>query len=667
MPYPPNMIKPDAKIGIMSKGVANIPHLETLLGHSIVKSSWGRFKENIDAVAGWGYKPTSKEAREYAKKNHLPYLAIEDGFLRSVGLGHEHPPQSIVVDDRGIYYDANSTSRLEILIKQALNTEQKQRTKALIEQWREAGVSKYNHLREYEGTLPTNYVLVADQTNGDASVELGLANKDSFVRMIQDALRLYPDSIIAIKTHPDVVAGKKRSYIKETSVLNHSRIEVLNEDVHPVRLIKEAQAIFTVTSQIGFEGLIWGKKVHTYGMPFYAGWGLTQDLLPQPNKRRQINLLQLVHAALIDYPHYLDPESNQRCEVEDLIAWIQFQRQLRTEFTKDIYAYRFSFNKRYSVKRFLAGSNVHFVSNLNRIPQNSTVAVWGSTDVKRSDLKVLRLEDGFLRSVGLGADLVRPLSWVVDDCGIYYDPRQPSKLELILQNLKIDPNMQDRAKSLQQKIIESGISKYNLSGKEWNRPTNIKRVILVPGQVETDASIAKGAGKIRRNIDLLRTVRKENPDAYIVYKPHPDIHARLRKVGSNEHLVKNYSDEIVTNVSINRLLDLVDEVHVMTSLTGFEALIRKKKVFTYGKPFYAGYGLTTDRYILPERIKTLNLYELIFGVLIIYPRYVTIQKNLFATPEESIKNINKKINQNKKNIIINYIRRIIVRSITLKY
>ncbi|MGH8642553.1 MAG: capsular polysaccharide biosynthesis protein, partial [Burkholderiales bacterium] len=103
----------------------------------------------------------------------------------------------------------------------------------------------------------------------------------------------------------------------------------LGEDVHPVSLIECAAAVYVVTSQMGFEGLLWGKRVRTFGMPFYAGWGLTQDDLPAPGRRRPATLEALVHAALVEYPRYLDPQTGRRCEVERLIEWMGLQRRMR--------------------------------------------------------------------------------------------------------------------------------------------------------------------------------------------------------------------------------------------------------------------------------------------------------------------------------------------------
>ena len=657
MRYPSSKLPTYSKVGVLSRGVGNIPHLSRLLGHPVVLPRHGgwltplsnnrwchntltarveqslHFKQPVAAIAGWGHKPTAAFARNYAKRHGIPYLALEDGFLRSLGLGHDSPPQSLVIDDLGIYYDASAPSRLEQLIAQDLTTAQHSRATSLIQQWREAGVSKYNHLREYDASLPAQYVLLADQTAGDASVTLGGANTQSFTAMVEAALRLYPNATVLIKTHPDVMAGKKRGYLDPAQYSTPPRIQVLSQAVHPVRLIKEAQAVFTVTSQLGFEALLWGKPVHTFGMPFYAGWGFTHDALPAPERRSKVSLEQLAHAALIDYARYLHPDTQQPCEVEELITWMQHQRRLRAAFAPKIYCLGFSLNKQVSVKKFLAGSELVFVQDINHVAPNSTVAMWGSTQIARTDLNVLRLEDGFLRSAGLGADLVRPLSYVVDARGIYYDATQPSTLEHILQTNQFDTSLLERARALQQRIVTAGISKYNLSGTQWLRPAQPKRVLLVPGQVESDASIAKGAPQIKRNIDLLQAVRQAHPNAYIVYKPHPDVVAKLRQEGTDEQQATQYCDELVTDVSIAQLLRQVDEVHVMTSLTGFEALLHGCKVVTYGLPFYAGWGLTTDHCTIARRTARPSLTALIAATLIVYPRYVLPHQPGFASPE----------------------------------
>ena len=307
-----------------------------------------------------------------------------------------------------------------------------------------------------------------------------------------------------------------------------------------------------------------------------------------------------------------------------------------------IYAIGFSGWKRPIMRDFLPGRSLHFVATLNDVPTGADIAVWGMHEPARktgSDGQVLRIEDGFLRSVGLGAELTRPLSWVVDPVGIYYDSTRPSALELLLQNAEIDAAMQARAALLRERIVSARLTKYNVGSGEWQRPAVKQSVILVPGQVESDASLAFGAPGIQRNIELLQAVRENNPDAYVVYKPHPDVVAGLRKEGDGEGSASRWCDEVVIEQPMAKMLEEVDEVHVLTSLAGFEALLRGKIVVTYGQPFYAGWGLTTDRCPPQRRTRRRNLDELIAAALILYPTYVSRLSGKPATAEVALEEL----------------------------
>jgi capsular polysaccharide export protein len=88
-----------------------------------------------------------------------------------------------------------------------------------------------------------------------------------------------------------------------------------------------------------------------------------------------------------------------------------------------------------------------------------------------------------------------------------------------------------------------------------------------------------------------------------------------------------------------QLLGQVDEVHTLTSLTGFEALLRGIPVCCYGQPFYSGWGLTKDKVPVPRRTRQLTLAELVAGALIRYPTYVSGVSGRFTTPERAIEEI----------------------------
>jgi capsular polysaccharide export protein len=307
-------------------------------------------------------------------------------------------------------------------------------------------------------------------------------------------------------------------------------------------------------------------------------------------------------------------------------------------FDGPLYAHGFSWRKRTFVRTFTGRADVRFVRSAAAIPSGVELLLWGSaTPIAglREDVRIVRMEDGFLRSVGLGADLTRPLSWVMDDEGIYYDARHPSALERVLQEGEFVPQELARAAALRRRVVEAGLTKYNLVRTPWQRRTQASHVVLVPGQVETDASIAFGTVDIRTNLELLRAVRAARPDAWLVYKPHPDVVAGLRGAGTGEDEAKKYCDEVLLDASMHELLQQVDEVHVLTSLAGFEALLRGKAVACWGHPFYAGWGLTQDSHPHPRRTRRLQLDELVAGALLRYPVYADPQGRR-CTPEEAL-------------------------------
>lgn len=304
-----------------------------------------------------------------------------------------------------------------------------------------------------------------------------------------------------------------------------------------------------------------------------------------------------------------------------------------------LFAHGFSLRKRAILRRFLPGKTLRFVRSARAVPAASHLLLWGSCPAPAGlapDVRLVRVEDGFLRSVGLGAELVTPVSWVIDRRGIYYDASRPSDLECILQGTDFDPALLARAARLRQRIVDSRLTKYNVGAEPWQRPATNARLILVPGQVESDAAIRLATPGIRTNLGLLKAVRAANPDACILYKPHPDVVAGLRAVGQDEHEAGRWCDSVVGDVPMSDLLDKVDEVHVLTSLTGFEALLRDKRVVCYGQPFYAGWGLSTDVFPIVRCRRRLSLDELVAGALILYPTYVSHDSGQVTTPEQAL-------------------------------
>ncbi len=648
------------KVGVFSAGLWRLAGLRDVLSAERLRFRPSeRAARELSAVAGWGHKPTAARAREYARRHGLPYLALEDGFLRSVGLSASEPALSLVVDDLGIYYDARGPSRLEHLLQNDARLEDERllaRAERLRERLLATGVSKYNHApSQVPAALPEGeLVLVADQTYDDASVSGALADARSFDQALECALDENPTAHIVVKVHPATVAGKKRGYLATRRA--GGRVSLLAADVNPLALLRRAQRLYVVSSQLGFEGLLAGLKVTCFGQAFYAGWGLTDDRQGQATGRRtrKLSLPQLVAGALLLYPRYRHPLTSERCEAEQVLEHLALQRQVFAENGQDFVCFGMSYWKRPFVRRYLRspGRRVRFVTSpadLEREaePQRLTGVVWASrksrelqawADARRMPL--WHMEDGFLRSAGLGSDLTAPGSLVLDPDGIYYDPSRPSRLEHILQSAEFTPEERARAAELRALIVKSRISKYNLPARERLQvgARAGQRILLVPGQVADDASVRLGAPGVGDNLALLEAVRRENPDAYVIYKPHPDVLSGNR-AGALHGVAQPPWDLLVGQVPLASCLDAAHEVHTMTSLVGFEALLRGLAVVTYGQPFYAGWGLTVDQAPLARRTRRLNLDELVAGALLRYPRYMSWSARCFVSAEDKVREL----------------------------
>jgi capsular polysaccharide export protein len=552
----------------------------------------------------------------------------------------------VIIDDAGIYGDARRESRLERLARAAHTPAQRERAHQLIALWRKGRLSEYNDAREETGLLPSRYVLVIDEPVNGRALADALATPSSFERMLEAAIAGHPDCTILVKGMPG-----RSGYLDLARVALRPGIQVYAGDSHPAGLLERAEAVYTVRSQWGFEALLWGRPVHTFGLPFYAGWGLTADSLPAPERRAPVALEDFMHAALVDYSRYRHPESGEGCEVEAVLDWLGLQRRMRERFPATLHAAGFSFRKRRFVCDFLQGSTVHFIRDARQAPVDGTLVLWGRqtapADLADSGAgnpstarrNVIRIEDGFLRSVGLGAGLARPLSWVLDRQGIHYDSTAPSEMEHLLKTMEFAPELLARARALREAIVAGGVTKYNLNAAPWKRPAEAGKVILVPGQVETDASLRYGAPGVRTNLGLLQAVRATNPEAYVVYKPHPDVVAGLRAGGEGEEGAQAWCDEQIAGAPMDQLLKAVDEVHVLTSLAGFEALLRGRGVTCHGQPFYAGWGLTTDVIPVARRRRRLSLDALLAVVLIVYPTYISRATGFFTTPERVIEEL----------------------------
>ncbi len=616
---------------------------------------------------GWGRKNSGQNAMALSKKHNSSFMLLEDGFIRSLNLGVNNSPSfSIVEDNIGIYYDATMPSKLENI----LNFYDFKTDSSLMQTIEEAMVlikkhhiSKYNNAPNVKKNFFKNdtesKVLIVAQTAGDSSLAYGLAEKFSTQEMIADAIKENPNSSVYIKIHPDVLAGKKKSDISKAEI--PKECIVLAENVNSISLLKSFDKVYVKTSGMGMEALVLGLEVVCYGLPFYAGWGLTTDKQKCERRKRKLTLEELFAGAYMLYTRYYNPYTDKKSDIIDTIQTIVKYKNLTHKNDGDLYFFGFSRWKRKNTLPFFSALNsnkIVFCSNLKDaekkgLNKEGKIYIWGKKSfdevekyAKKNAIALSRVEDGFVRSVSLGSDLTKAYSLVVDSRGIYFDSRQESDLEHILNTYAFDDALLNRSGKLQSYLIEKKISKYNMYQDKKIVLANLKKeqkVILVPGQVEDDASIKYGAEGMT-NLQLLKEARENASDAYIIYKPHPDVLVGNRVGDVNPNEAMAYCDVIVTEASLDSVLELADEVHTMTSLVGFEALIRGKKVHTYGLPFYAGWGLTEDKLFLERRRRILTLDELFAAAFILYPRYIHPKTDKLCEIEVLLKEIDREKN-----------------------
>jgi capsular polysaccharide export protein len=296
------------------------------------------------------------------------------------------------------------------------------------------------------------------------------------------------------------------------------------------------------------------------------------------------------------------------------------------------------------------GSKVPYGRGLHDLPERSSVAIWRARltaaqerALAQRDPPVIEIEDGFIRSAGLGADCVPPLSIIADASGPHFAPAAPSEIETLLQEGEFPPDLLERARDLREAIVAGGLSKYEAGGVEaLPRYGGDRHHVLVPGQVEDDRAVTSG-GALASNIELLRRARKEaEPGTYVIYKPHPDVLAGHRRGLIPEADVASLADHIETGAPMAALIAMVDELHVNSSLAGFEALMRGKPVTVHGVPFYAGWGLTVDRGpVPPRRTARRTLDELVAAALLLYPRYLDPETGLPCPAEVLVRRLSR--------------------------
>ena len=453
-------------------------------------------------------------------------------------------------------------------------------------------------------------------------------------------------------------------------VAAHSQVVVLDPCAPAARAAAEAR--FQAALATGLPVLVardpfaMGPPVLPGSLPAYDPWTLLDAATELHGASRDLALLALaagvtladgpfagadpmrIWGALLAATRCADPFRNAPCTILEALDILALWRARAAEGAEVAACLHIHPYKRPGVAALLAsaGPSPSFHTSARRAlaaaqARGGALVAWSASapaglrrQAAKAGVKLLWLEDGFIRSAGLGATFRPGASFALDSRGPYFDPAQESDLEHLLRSAEIGPGLLARAAALRAAVVARGITKYNLEG---DAPAIVapagRKCVLVPGQVEDDASVQLGGGAIRSNLALLEAVRRAEPDAFLIYKPHPDLEAGFRRGRVPAARLAGLADQIVTGAPMHAVLRQVDAVHTLTSLSGFEALLRGLPVTCWGAPFYAGWGLTEDRAALPRRDRRLTLDELVAVALILYPRCMDPLTGLPCPPE----------------------------------
>ncbi|NBB97245.1 MAG: capsular polysaccharide biosynthesis protein, partial [Alphaproteobacteria bacterium] len=284
-----------------------------------------------DLIAAWGHAPRAARAEALAARRGAKILRVEDAFLRSLFPGRAgEPTLGLLLDQQGIYYDPSCPSDLETLLAtHPLDDHAILETARLcMARLRALHLGKYSAVDPARPAPPPGYVLVIDQVRGDAALRHGgmhgPLSPHIFHDMLVQAQLDHPHARIVIRSHPEAAQGLRPGHFTRADA-TAERITLHDAPCSPWELLEGAIAVYTVSSQMGFEAILAGHRPHVWGLPFYAGWGLSDDQTPHPRRRRKLTRTQLFAAAMLLYPKWYDPCRDRLCALPELIDHLEAQ------------------------------------------------------------------------------------------------------------------------------------------------------------------------------------------------------------------------------------------------------------------------------------------------------------------------------------------------------
>lgn len=607
--------------------IARLPYLAAFLPDCDLVPFGLTPPRSIDGVIARIGPLSTRTLAVQARRREIPFWTFSPGPVDAHAFaGIEAPPVCLAFEQAGFYRDSRRPSQFEARIARSEGAGERD------------GADLLRRLAVDSAT--GRGIALIDQAASDPALPMGLANASDLVAMAVRARRDHPTARIRVVPDPFARAIGGGILARQAEAL---QLEIADLSEPPMRALEGADQVWTVASAIGFDAALAGFDVHVFGCPWYRGWGLAEEYGDRGHdalaRRAPIGHAAFA-AAIAGLARFADPVTGLPADFDAAIDRLEDWRGRIGPVRRRYVCIGFAPWKRPFARTFLPDAipPIRFGGSADPAgaARGEVTCAWGASPVAGGS-PVWRMEDGFLRSVGLGSDFRAPASLCIDETGIYYDATRPSDLETLLETFEPDEDLLAQAADLRRDLVARRVTKYNLADPvERPEAAGQRRVVLVVGQVPDDQSIRLGQVSVAGNAGLIAAVRAERPDAFIVYKEHPELVSGNRPGALTTAEIRRHADFAALGGDIAGWLDIADEVHVMTSLAGFEALLRGRPVTAWGMPFYAGWGLTADRVACPRRTRRLSLDHLVAGALLLYPRYADPQTGIPCSAQEAV-------------------------------
>lgn len=638
-------------ITLKSENLKTIKNLDVLLEEPINHQE----QEETSCLAVWGNE------QPLENPNNYPILRLQDSLYSIYGEEKTHFGLNFAYQNN-LYYSLKNSVTDFLNSDWEISESDIAYSQKAIQMINKYCITKNNQYPVFkpENPNPENSILIIDQSLNSQSVIENQANMNNFSTMFMYAFENFPNAKIYIKYHPDTINGTEEGYIhkflKKNKLLEHPSLHIIDYHCNVASLFYYVSDVLTVTSPVGFEALLRGKNVTTFGNSFYSGHGVTTDQYTLIKKPR--NVLEIFHALFIQNTIYLNPFNNQKGGLLDVLEYISLQK--RHQNSKHVVFFRTEFSKSKNIVKLLnleSKENIYINNQSKILLQDSKLILVDSqkhmNHLPKKHSKAF-VGEGFLFPTETQKN--QPMSMIIDFSAAYYHNKINSDLDEILNNEPFTDYELENAKL----FIEDLKIKFNKELEIFPKGTldtiqrENKKVIFIPGNSEQVQNLFELP--INSDLELILNVAQREKDSIIIYKPASDSKIKKTKdlfksgVPNSQAAFRENNNQIFieTEAHSSHIINICDEVHLISNSLGIESLIQNKKVINYGQTFFSGRGLTTDVFKSDKQKKEISLERLILGALMLYPRYKIPTNDCFVSSRIALNYYVENIEQLKK-------------------